>query len=110
MRDVEGDAQFAMVRGRERRFYDFAFKIKWAVKIEGRKYGGELAYQDVSTSNPDWDVDNCEHRWIVPKQPTTAQRQAFAPLVTQNATRSRNGLRATVITAVHAFVAELMAK
>ena len=110
VRDVEGDAQFAMVRGRERRFYDFAFKIKWAVKVGGRKYGGELAYQDVSTSNPDWDVDNCEHRWTVPTKPTAAQRQAFAPLVTHNAMRSRNGLRATVVAAVQAFVVELMAK
>ena len=81
VRELKGDAQFAMVRGRERRFYDFAFKLRWGVKVEGRKYSGELAYEDVSTSNPDWDEENCELSWKVPTRPTAAQRDAFGPLV-----------------------------
>ena len=102
---LEGDANLATIRGRLRRFYDFSFKVQWSAKVGGRKYSGEIAYQDCSTDGDDWD-EEAEARWKVPTKPSAEQRAALEPLFKHTARRSKSGLRAAIKAAVRAFEAE----
>jgi hypothetical protein len=105
VKSLEGDANLATIRGRLRRFYDFSFKVQWSAKVGGRKYSGEIAYQDCSTDGDDWD-EEAEARWKVPTKPSAEQRAALEPLFKHTARRSKSGLRAAIKAAVRAFEAE----
>ena len=102
VKNFEGDASVATVRGKRRFIYDFNFTVKWEVELEGHTVKGQLKFPDVAL-----DCDGeYESTYEIDRECPPAAR----PLLDRFVKNDRESLKEEIVKAIGSFVEEFKEK